>query len=716
MTKRQKKQKHKNEPTFNKKSLTNKILGIISNGPQKSFNYKQLSGVINLKDSGSKKLITKILYELKEIGYLEEISLGKFRLKSKAGYISGTVDLTSKGYAYIISEDISEDVFVSQKNLKHALHGDKVKIYLYVKRKSYQLEGEVVQILERAKTQFVGTLEVSRNFAFLIPDSRKMPYDIFIPPQALKGGRDGQKAVAKITEWPEKSRNPIGKITDVLGDPGENETEMHSILAEFGLPYKFPNKVFKAAEQIPDKITEHDIRERKDFRKEITFTIDPVDAKDFDDALSLKKLDNGNWEAGIHIADVTHYVKPNTIPDKEAYKRGTSVYLVDRVVPMLPEQLSNKVCSLRPDEDKLCYSAVFEINNNADILKQWIGKTIIRSKKRFTYEEAQEIIESGKGTYSAELQTMNRLAKKLREKRFKSGSINFERLEVRFELDDDGKPLGVYNREFNDSNKLIEEFMLLANKKVAELIGKPAPHKKRKTFVYRVHDKPDPDKISRLSQLIKRFGYNLNTASDRTLRSSMNKLIKDVEGKNEQGFVETLAIRSMAKAEYSTHNIGHYGLAFTYYSHFTSPIRRYPDMMVHRLLDHYLNKGKSVNEKKYENMCKYASVMEQRAENAERTSIKYKQVEFMQDKIGQVFSGIISGVAEWGIYVELVENKCEGLVPVRDMDDDYYLFDENNYCIRGKNNRKEYRLGDEVQVVVASADIMKRRLDFSLSE
>jgi len=717
MTKRRRKHKKDREPVFNKKSLTNKILGIISNSPQKTFNYKQLARVMNIKEGGTKKLITKILYELKGIGYLEEISLGKFKLKSKAGYITGIVDLTSKGYAYIKSDDISENVFVSQKNLKHALHGDKVKIYLYAKRKSYQLEGEVVQILERAKTHFVGTLEVSRNFAFLIPESRRMPYDIFIPEGSLKSGKDGQKAVAKITEWPIKARNPIGTIIDVLGEPGKNETEMHSILAEFDLPYKFPNKVFKAAEEIPDRITDHDISERRDFRKVVTFTIDPVDAKDFDDALSLKKLKNGNWEAGVHIADVTHYVKPNTILEKEAYKRGTSVYLVDRVVPMLPEQLSNKVCSLRPDEDKLCYSAVFELNDNAEILKQWVGKTIIRSNKRFTYEEAQEVIESGKGIFSGELNTLNKLAKKLRKQRFGNGSINFERLEVRFDLDDDGKPLGVYNRVFQDSNKLIEEFMLLANKKVAELIGKPAPHKKRKTFVYRVHDKPDTEKIGRLKQVIGRFGYSINTGSDRALRNSMNKLIKDVEGKNEQGFVETLAIRSMAKAEYSTHNIGHYGLAFEYYSHFTSPIRRYPDMMVHRLLDHYMNnKGRSVSEKKHENMCKYASQMEQRAEDAERASIKYKQVEFMQDKIGEEFTGIISGVVEWGLYIELVDNKCEGLVPIRDMDDDYYIFEENNYCIRGRNNRKEYRLGDEIRIIVAKADLMKRQLDFTLTE
>ncbi len=708
-----KKTKKRGESSFNKQTLSNKIIGIFSNHPNQTFNYKQIAKRLNIKEVALKQLVTTILNELSENEILTEIQRGKFKLKSKGGYITGIVDLTQRGAAYIISDDIEEDVFVSQANLNHALNKDKVKLYLYAKRKNKQVEGEVVEILERVKTKFVGTIERSGNFAFLIPNRRFMPYDIFIPARSLKNAKTGQKAVAQIVEWPERAKNPIGEIIDILGVEGKNETEMNAILAEYDLPYSFPKRIDQAAKKISEKISELEISLRKDFRDITTFTIDPEDAKDFDDALSIQQLKNKNWQVGVHIADVTFYVRPNTGIEKEAYKRATSVYLVDRVVPMLPELLSNNICSLRPNEDKLCFSAVFELNDNAKIISQWFGRTVIRSNKRFTYDEAQNIIETNEGELNNEIQKLNSLAQQLRAKRFKNGSIDFERSEVKFQLDENGKPLGIYSKVSKESNKLIEEFMLLANCKVAELIGKT--EKKPKTFVYRIHDKPNREKLNAFSKFIKRFGYQLKLKSKKDVAQSINNLLADVVGKNEQEVIETLAIRTMAKAEYSTKNIGHYGLDFDYYTHFTSPIRRYPDMMVHRLLDRYLNKGKSVPADKYEEMCKHSSEMEQKAVNAERASIKYKQVEFMSDKIDEEFDGIISGVTQWGLFVEIIENKCEGLVSIRDLTDDYYIFDEENYCIIGKHKKIKYQLGDKIKIKVVNANLQKKQLDFVMA-
>jgi ribonuclease R len=541
-----------------------------------------------------------------------------------------------------------------------------------------------------------------------------MPFDIFIPIENLNKATSGQKAIAKIIDWPENQKNPIGEIIEVLGMPGDNEVEMHAILAEFGLPYEFPKRVLESAEKISDIISEEEISRRRDFRKITTFTIDPFDAKDFDDALSYQKLKNGNIEVGVHIADVTHYVRPNSTLEKEAFERATSVYLVDRVVPMLPERLSNLICSLRPNEDKLCFSAVFEMDAEAHIIKQWFGKTIINSVRRFAYEEAQEVIETGKGDLSEEILALQELAKKLRKKRFQAGSIAFERSEVKFNLDENAKPIGVYLKENKESNQLIEEFMLLANKKVAEFIGKPDAHNHVRTFVYRVHDEPNQEKLNAFSLFIKRFGYQMQTKTPKKIAESMNQLLVDVQGKNEQTVVETLAIRTMAKAIYSTKNIGHYGLAFDYYSHFTSPIRRYPDMMVHRLLEHYLEGGKTVPPDKYEEMCKHSSDMEQLSANAERASVKYKQVEFMKDNVGKEFTGIISGVTQWGIYVELNDNKCEGMVPVRTLTDDFYEFDEAEFALIGERFKRRYTMGDDVTIKVVSANMVKKQLDFEI--
>ena len=699
--------------TFNKKKLKNSIVTILYGDPGKTVNYKQISTWLGIKDLETRKLVNVVLQELHDDGYLEQIVRGKYKLKAKSGTVVGIVDLQPQGFAYVNSDEVERPVLISSRNLNHAMAGDKVSVRLFATRKKHDLEGEIVEILERAKSVFVGTIQISRNFAFLIP-SGKVGFDIFIPIEKLKGAKNGQKAIAEIVEWPGNARSPIGEIKDVLGDAGNNDTEMHAILAEFELPYKFPVNVENAAEKIPLEISEEEIKKRRDVRAITTFTIDPHDAKDFDDALSLQKLKNGNWEVGVHIADVTHYVTPNSIIEDEAQSRATSVYLVDRVVPMLPERLSNGVCSLRPNEEKLCFSAIFELNDEGDLLKEWFGKTVIYSNRRFTYEEAQQVIETGEGDFSDEMLTLNQLANKLREKRFKNGSIAFERVEIKFEIDEKGKPLSVYFKEAKESNKLIEEFMLLANKRVAEFVGKTGENKTPKTFVYRIHDKPDPDKLSNFNSFIQRFGYGIQLATPRAISSSLNNLLNNVKGKKEQNLVETLAIRTMAKAAYSTRNIGHYGLSFEYYSHFTSPIRRYPDMMVHRLLEKYLAGGRSANEQKYEDLCKHSSDMETRAANAERASIKYKQVEFMQDHIGKIYPGVISGVTDWGIFVEL-ENKIEGMIPIRELDDDFYIFDEKNYSLVGRHSRKTYQLGDEVTIKIWRTNLEKKQLDFQLA-
>ena len=716
MAKKNKKERRKlkKSVTFNKKKLKNIILSTLYEEPGKVVNYKQVSSWLGIKDEESRRLIHISLEEMKEDGYLEQISRGKYRLKAKTGNVCGLVELQSQGFAYIISDEVEPPVRVSSRNLNHAMDGDKVRVHLFAQRNRHYLEGEVTEILERAKSTFVGTIEMSRNFAFLVP-SGKVGFDIFIARENLNGAKNGQKAIAQIAEWPPKARSPIGKIIEVLGDAGDNNAEMHAILAEFELPHKFPEKVDKAAEKIPFEIPAEEYGKRRDFRNIPTFTIDPADAKDFDDALSVRKLDNDNWEIGIHIADVTHYVTPNSMIEAEARERATSVYLVDRVVPMLPERLSNGVCSLRPGEDKLCFSAVFELSPEAGVVNQWFGKTVIHSDFRFSYEEAQEIIENGKGQFSVELLKLNELAEKLRSLRFKNGSIAFERVEVKFQLDDTGKPLSVYFQEIKESNHLIEEFMLLTNKQVAEFIGKTKGRKRPKTFVYRIHDKPDPDKLEVFNTFINKFGYGIQLQSPKAIAGSMNRLLNHVKGRAEQNMVETLAIRTMAKAEYSTRNIGHYGLAFDFYSHFTSPIRRYPDMLAHRLLERYLEGGRSANEQNIEELCRHASDMETRAFNAERASIKYKQVEFMQDQIGKVYPGVISGITDWGIYVEL-ENKIEGMIPIRELDDDFYIFDEKNFALIGRHNQKRYQLGDNITVEIWRTNLEKKQLDFRLAD
>ncbi len=699
---------------FNKAGLKTSIMGLFYEEPSYVYNYKQLSSKIGIKNTSGQLLVSVALQELRDNEALEEVSKGRFRLKAKnAGTIIGTMVLNYKGFGQVFCEELNDTILIPATNMNHALDGDKVKIRVFARRKKSDTEGEVVEVLERGQKTLVGTVEISKFSAFLIP-TKRMPFDLFIPMDKLKGAKNGQKAVARILDWPEKARNPFAEIIDVLGDAGSNTTEMHAILAEFGLPYKYPEKVNEAADRIPLEIPQEEIANRRDFRKVPTFTIDPADAKDFDDALSILKLENGNWEVGVHIADVTHYVRMNSIIEDEAYERATSVYLVDRVVPMLPERLSNGVCSLRPNEEKLCYSAVFQLDENAKVQKEWFGRTVIYSDKRFSYEEAQAVIETGEGEMKEEILTLDKLAKKLREKRFEGGSIDFDRVEVKIEVDPAGKPVNVFFKESKDSNKLIEEFMLLANKKVAELIGKPGARKKEKTFVYRIHDKPDPEKLEKFNHFIKRFGYGIMTSSPAAVSESMNKLINHVSGKKEQNVIETLAIRTMAKAEYSTRNIGHYGLGFEYYTHFTSPIRRYPDMMVHRLLDRYLQDGTSVAANKYEEICKHSSDMENRAANAERASIKYKQVEFMSDKIGQQYKGVISGVTEWGIYVEIEENKCEGMVPLHELTDDFYQFDEKNYCITGRRTHRKYQLGDEVEIEILRANLEKKQLDFRI--
>jgi len=695
-----------------KEALTEQIIAILSKSPEQGFNYKQIAKRLSITDSPERQMILEILRELTLKNTLQELYQGKYKLKQPHGNVTGVVDLTRMGYGFITTEELDDDVFVTAKNLRTALHGDKVKIRLYARRKGARPEGEVIEIIERARTTFVGTVEIMPNFAFLIPDNRNMPFDLFIPSSKLNGAKQGQKAVAKVVDWDPKSKNPVAEIVNVLGFPGLNETEMHAILAEFELPYHFTEEVEEDAATIPFEITEHDIKSRRDFRQIPTFTIDPADAKDFDDALSLQQLENGHWEIGVHIADVTHYVRQGSLVEDEAKNRATSIYLVDRVVPMLPEKLSNHVCSLNPAEDKLTYSAVFELNDKSEIIDEWFGRTVINSDSRFSYAEAQLVIDTGAGEMKEQILVLHRLAQQLRTKRYASGAFAFERVEVKFDLDEAGKPVGIKFREMGTSNQLIEEFMLLANKRVAEYVGKKLH---AKPFVYRIHDKPDPEKISNFSHFITRFGYKLGDDDKTSLSKAMNKLLRSVEGKKEQNIIETLALRAMAKAVYSTDNIGHYGLAFKHYTHFTSPIRRYPDMMVHRLLTYYLAEEKPATPEKYQKLCDHSSKMERVAAEAERASVKYKQVEYMSDKTGKVFDGVISGVTEWGIYVEIIENQCEGMIHIRELDDDYYEYDEECYCIKGRSTGKVYTLGDRINIEVVKADLQKKQLDYRLA-
>ena len=705
-------------------TFTSVILGIFADEPFRPKNYKQVCKIMGIKDLAGKDVVYNLLIDLNDKGLLKEekpysyvmskAGMEQFRPKQK--YVEGTVEMKSTGKAYVIrDDDEGEDIFIAANNTYKALHGDRVRVAMFPKRNNSKPEGEIVEVLERRHTDFVGILNISRGYVFVRPDVDWMPVDIFIPRGDLNRAKDGDKVIARLVEWPDGSGNPFGEITRVLGKPGENDVEMESILAAHEYPIEFPKDVEREAGKIPVKIGKDEIKKRRDFRKTFTITIDPADAKDFDDAISLKKLDNGHWEVGVHIADVSHYVRPGSAIDQEALDRGTSVYLVDRTIPMLPEKLCNNVCSLRPDEEKLTFSVVFEMDDDAKIYDRWIGKTVIKSCRRYTYEEVQDMIEGAKGDYKDEILKFNQLATKLREQRMALGSINFHSEEVKFILDENKKPIDTYVREQNESHELIEDFMLLANRTVAETFGKPESKWHNHTFVYRIHDEPNPEKLNKFVLLISRLGYSMNLSNRSTLVNSYNKLFKDVEGKGEKNLIETVALRTMAKAIYSTDNIGHYGLAFDYYTHFTSPIRRYPDLMVHRLIEHYLIDGQgSADKKKYEEMCKHASEMEKQAEEMERQSIKYKQAEYLQDKIGQVFEGLVSGVSKWGLFVELKGNKCEGMVRYENLPGDYYYLDDDNFRVVGQETGRVIQLGDEVRVVVKSVDLFKHRMDFEI--
>ena len=711
-----KKREKKAGKRMKKKELANMLLAFFHEKEGEVLPLKYIFDQLRLTTHPLKMLCMDILEELKQDDYINEIDNHKYRLNTHGVEMVGTFQRTHNGKNTFTPEEGGEPILIAERNSAHAMSGDKVRVAFHAKRRGHEPQGEVIEIIERAENTFVGTLEVGKGYAFLLTESRTLANDIFIPTNLLKRGKSGDKAVVRIIEWPERSKNPIGEVIDILGRSGENDAEMHAILAEFGLPYSYPANVERAAERISEEITAEEVAKREDFRQVTTFTIDPKDAKDFDDALSIQKLPNGRWEVGVHIADVSHYVPEGSLIDKEALKRATSIYLVDRTIPMLPERLCNYICSLRPDEDKLAYSVIFEMNDKAEVLQSRIVHTIIRSNRRFAYEEAQQVIETGEGDYKEEILQLNKLAQILRENRFKAGAINFDRYEVKFEIDENGKPIGVYFKVAKEANKLIEEFMLLANRTVAEKIGRVPKGKKAKVLPYRIHDLPDPEKLENLSSFIARFGYKIRTVgTKKDVSTSINRLLDEVQGRKEENLIETVSIRAMQKAKYSTHNIGHYGLAFDYYTHFTSPIRRYPDLMVHRLLTKYIDEGgRSASQQKYEELCEHSSSMEQIASNAERASIKYKQVEFMSERIGKTYQGVVSGVTEWGLYVEINENKCEGMIPMRDLDDDYYEFDEKNYCLRGRRKRNTYSLGDELTIRVARANLEKKQLDFEL--
>ena len=713
------------------------ILKIFANNPFDSFNHKQISSRVGAHDKGSRQLVIATLQELAEAKILvaDENARGKYKINPKninddllpKNYLIGTIDMKQTGKAYVIPQDENrEDVLISANNTHHALHGDTVKVLMFPQRKMHKPEGQVVEVLKRARTRFVGIIQKQDRFAFLISDSRTMVVDIFIPLNELNGAQDGEKVVVEMTDWPERMNNPVGHVVKRLGQPGDNNVEMQSILAEYDFPLDFPKEAEKEAEKIVPPV-EKDLEGRKDFRKVTTFTIDPADAKDYDDALSFRRMRNGNYEVGVHIADVSHYVKPGTAIDREAYERGTSVYLVDRTIPMLPEKLCNGVCSLRPNEDKLCFSVLMELNEKAEVLKTWFGKSVINSDTRYSYEEAQEVIDSGAVAHPEHKKTdeaileLHKLASIMRAERYKEGAINFESQEVKFILDENSKPIGVYIKESKEANWLIEEFMLLANKMVAERIGKLPEQKKgegkkahAKTFVYRVHDEPNPEKLNTFVEFVSKLGFKMKVGSRQALAHSYNNLFQTIAGRGEEYMIDTIAIRTMSKAYYSTENIGHYGLGFRFYTHFTSPIRRYPDLMVHRLLEHYLGGGASADAEVYEEYCRHCSQMEKRAADAERTSVKYKQAEFLSDKLGETFPALISGVSKWGIYAEIEGNKCEGMIPIGSLQGDYYMLDEDNYQVIGRRFGKTYKLGMPVTIRVKHVDMLKKLIDFEL--
>jgi ribonuclease R len=709
--------KRKLKPTKSGKKIDlmkREVIGLFEKNPVKSFSTKKIIRQFNIKQKHLKNNLDAILLDLLRKGLIILDDNGNFSLKTSSSEVTGTVDFVNSKYAYVISDQYEQDIYVRSEDLKNALDDDIVKVNISSVRKDGRPVGYVTEIVRRYRLEFVGRVEMSAKYAFVVPDFKKMHYDIFIRPEDINKAKNKDKVIVKILEWKEGDKNPVGEIISILGPAGTHEAEIHSIMAEFGLPFDFPVPVKKQAEKISPVIAQKEIKRRRDFRQTTTFTIDPEDAKDFDDAISLVFLGNGNYEVGVHIADVTHYVQENSLLDKEAFERATSVYLVDRTIPMLPEKLSNDLCSLKPNEDKLTFSAVFEMNTNAQVVNEWFGRTIIHSDRRFTYEEAQERIETFKGDFAKELTLLNELALKLRLERFMTGSINFETTEVKFRLAKDGKPLEIIPKIRKDAHKLIEEFMLLANKRVAEFVNRNSGDKSRKTFVYRIHDNPDEEKLETFSLFARRFGHKLNFRKD-GISKALNLLMEEIEGKPEQNILENLAIRSMAKAKYSIEEKGHFGLAFAHYTHFTSPIRRYPDMMVHRLLDHYLRNGESVSGETYEKKCLHSSEKEKMATDAERASIKYKQVEYMADKVGEEFDGLISGVTEWGIYVEIVATKVEGMIRISELGDDYYEFDEKNMRVIGRYNKRMYTLGDNIRISVLRADVDRRIIDLSLA-